>query len=276
MPRPHYSPSEIEIIRKHYGTTPMSSIEKLLPGRTSVSIMHKANRLGLKNDRTGKPLKHHSTKAWYFKEPTTRSSYWAGFIAADGCVFGGRMLQVFQSDRSVIERFAREIDYQGPVLHKNSPLSGRPNYYINVYSREMVSDLWQVFGIGPKKSLMLTGPVGLSHENALAFVTGYIDGDGSICRTANGRLALSLVGTRAFLSWVRGLMPTKGSLSNKPLSVGRIRGRHIVSALQWSPAQVILETLLSVSGIDDLRLPRKWDLINGPNNVTTTELHLAA
>ena len=48
--RSFWSESEIEILKKNYPLSTKKELMLLLPGRSSVSIGHKANRLGLKNE----------------------------------------------------------------------------------------------------------------------------------------------------------------------------------------------------------------------------------
>jgi hypothetical protein len=53
----------------------------------------------------------------YFSEPTIRNSYWAGFIAADGCLTRKGALRIALSikDREHLEKLKSELNFSGPI-----------------------------------------------------------------------------------------------------------------------------------------------------------------
>jgi hypothetical protein len=261
MPKPHWRNDEVDLLKSNYGVVETSALAKLLPLRCQHAIHQKASRLGLVGDRRRPSTKYRRTDHNYFARSGVHTPYWAGLIAADGCVHGGKMLQLFQSDEGVIRRFAEAVCYDGPIRHKSSPLSGRPNYSVTIYSRQMVADLLSRYGIGPAKSLTLQPPAQLGRENALAFITGYLDGDGSIC-LVNGKLTMSVVGTQPFLQWV-GRTLGGGRIRKKPKTTGRVVGKNDVWCLQatGSVAGRMLGELMSVSELAGLRMARKWDKV---------------
>jgi hypothetical protein len=84
---------------------------------------------------------------------------------------------------------------------------------------DMLADLKNNFNIVPRKSLILKPPKKLSFEHSLAFIIGYIDGDGSICKTVdkiekNNKvidkefIVLSICGTYEMLCWIKKFFDT--------------------------------------------------------------------
>jgi hypothetical protein len=104
----------------------------------------------------------------------------------------------------------------------------------------MLGDLWEIYGIGPRKTLTYQWP-SLSNATAATFLSGYIDGDGcvGVYRTprGNGFLSISLVGTPEFIEGAAAVVPAKGHIIRiarcKNLSDLRYSGRHAWDAGAW-------------------------------------------
>ena len=131
----------------------------------------------------------------FFAEDNEKSFYWAGFIAADGCIVKNSILFGIKStDANHLEKFLSDIesDYKVKIISKIDERPNFPNYITArccVTSIKMVEDLKR-FGIGPAKSLTYEmpdlNPVYLNH-----FIRGIIDGDGSI-----GKYGIQFCGTK--------------------------------------------------------------------------------
>lgn len=226
------------------------------------AISAKARSRGLKCNKSLANKKYSDTDEGYFDSLSPAACYWAGFIAADGCIGTGTMLQVYQSDKEHLVRFTSAINYTGPILERFSPLSYRSCWHVNVYSARIVDSLWRLFGVGRKKSLTLQPPPpGLTRDQQLAYVTGYLDGDGYIAISGAGHLTCGMVGTKLFLEWVRSVVGVPGCLVLKPKSTGLVVGKSDTYQLGWThgPARQVLDTLSAVHGTAGCRLPRKWE-----------------
>ena len=143
----------------------------------------------------------------YFSIPNLKNSYWAGFIAADGCVLtpdvGQRRLQIS----------LKSTDGEHLILLKSAVGAGIIREYshgiafratrITVVSNKICQDLEEMFKITPRKSLTLNPP-NLTGDLAHAFIAGYIDGDGCYKRSGN-RPTVMIRGTFAMLSWIAGV-----------------------------------------------------------------------
>lgn len=144
----------------------------------------------------------------YFAVPNLENSYWAGFIAADGCIYrrakGTRTLSIglqLKDKQHLINLKSRiGAGSLSDVKHYNE--NGRTYHSVTflVYSDKICNDLGSNFNIYPQKSLTLSPPT-LKGDLALAYIAGYIDGDGSYTRS-NNRPVISIVGTAEVLQWI--------------------------------------------------------------------------
>lgn len=109
------------------------------------------------------------------------ANYWAGFIAADGCVDKkGRIRFYLQlSDREHLEKFARFVGSD----HKINLNEERNRCSIEFVCRPMAEDL-EYWGIYPNKSLTYEPPAQYSNRH---FVRGLFDGDGTICESFSNK-----------------------------------------------------------------------------------------
>lgn len=158
----------------------------------------------------------------FFSEPNLENSYWAGFIAADGCVYhGGGKHKLSIALKSTDEEHLKSLQsiIGAGTLHRGWSYSKeRDKVYHNVryvlYSKTICSDLKRVFNVTERKSLTLEPPIGLKAVNALAFVAGYIDGDGSYTKSGT-RPILKIAGTRSMLEWIVRSVGFSGGWENR-------------------------------------------------------------
>lgn len=158
----------------------------------------------------------------FFSEVSTASSFRAGFIAADGCIYKNRVkIAIGEKDEEYLVAFCRDLGYQNKIYRRSPSITRdrfgvphitRPTLSIDVESGRMVNDLLRNFRITSRKSLTLTPPTGLDSACELAFLAGYIDGDGSITinRFAESRgnarpYIIHIVGTREVLEWAKSI-----------------------------------------------------------------------
>jgi hypothetical protein len=133
------------------------------------------------------------------------SCYWAGFIAADGCINTGRgsttlSIKISNKDYHLLERFLVDAKCNNKVLK----CKGQDQSRLVIRSKQWIKDLQEVFNIGPKKSMTYTFPNLMNEYMIKAFIIGYIDGDGSICFIGKDKyLKLSICGTIELCSWIK-------------------------------------------------------------------------
>lgn len=264
-------PMEDEVLRKHYGLVKIESLELLLPAHPRGSIYKRAQKLNLKGNPS-LAARRYEVDRTFFSSESLLSCYWAGFIAADGNIGKGNSVRITlaRKDRNHLEVFKNDVGYSGPIKDRVSrPTNKRPTRPVKPYScvviwgvAEWVDVLYRRYNITPRKSLTLQPPTSLRLWDALAFITGYIDGDGSIHWSPNhgGKIfRLKIVGTRRVLRWIyntfKNLIPRQqwrkvkiGLTNNYPsLTFGGQRAIRICQIL---------------NGIPQLpRLHRKWSRV---------------
>lgn len=149
----------------------------------------------------------------FFSEPNVLNSYYAGFIAADGCI---RSRQGEESkyltfglsikDKGWLERFAQDIEFDGPI--KEYTFRDRQYVRMCINSKQVCDDLEKNFNITPRKTATLIPPPLSDNKLIDAFICGYIDGDGAIYfsettkRNIQKKCAISIIGTYNLLEWI--------------------------------------------------------------------------
>jgi len=151
----------------------------------------------------------------FFSSDSPESFYWAGFIAADGCVklhnhkYKILYIGLGNVDSGHLCKFKSLINFSGNIhmYSKHSEISIRSDKIFDSLSR---------FNIVPRKSLILTFPEWIMENNLVNhFMRGYNDGDGSFFtqNLKNGKtikqLIFSLRGTKEFLSSYKNILEKK-------------------------------------------------------------------
>lgn len=153
-------------------------------------------------------LKYPDFKEDYFATPNLENSYWAGFIAADGCIHidqGYSVLTVSLKSEDVghLQKLQSSIG-GGTLTRKTIRLASTGKTYpydsFRLYAENICNDLTLNYNITPRKSLTLQPP-DLTGDCARAFIAGYIDGDGSYKRDRN-RPCLDVLGTYEMILWI--------------------------------------------------------------------------
>lgn len=198
----------------------------------------------------------------FFSKPNLLNSYWAGFIAADGCIYipkdnSQRLLQIrlAKLDRKHLEKFSEQLNFLGELGTKQKRKGSTEQTTINLSSDKICLDLKKNFNITPRKSLTLKPPKHLTKKQALAFIVGYIDGDGCIYN-ARKYLGLEIVGTKKMLFWIKcRLKSTKVNLKTNNVTVF---GKQYKFQMLGKKTEVLLAFL---NRINVPKLKRKWDKI---------------
>jgi hypothetical protein len=266
-----WRPEEDDILRANYGIVPIHNFIHLLPNRTPEAIqLHATRYLGLTASNIAIANLVH--RRWYqynesfFSTICPLVSYWAGFIAADGCVgspIGGIGIHLADKDRTHLEQLCLDMQFTRPVGYRPDRGRGGPQCELTICCLAMISDIWRNYGIGPRKSLTLTAPRHLDIDNTLAFIIGYIDGDGCIRhRKGEGRgrdyIALKILGTPDLLNWIADTFCIIAP-SIPPEARPRPTKYHIWTyEVAGHRVEHILNRLLS---IDVPKMARKWDIV---------------
>lgn len=123
----------------------------------------------------------------YFDVLNENSTYWLGFLYADGYVrlkngrSGSLKLKLKNTDKNHIEKFLNEIGSNHPI---KCGVDGRSNFCVtSVNSNRMVKRLFELGCINNKTFKMVLPD--LPQHLMKHFIRGYFDGDGSVSSVKN-------------------------------------------------------------------------------------------
>jgi hypothetical protein len=235
---------DIQYLKTNFGKIKASEIACIL-GRSYDAIHKKAQSLKLVGDK-GINRKY-SVNDKFFSVLDIKRGYWSGFIAADGCITNNYikiMLSIVDID--ILNQFKKDIEYTGPIYIDKK----RKRCSLEFRSKQMINDLNSIWNIRPKKSLVLGPPIqNIGKNNILAYIKGYIDGDGSIYKeNKRDYLRISIIGTIQLLTWIKENLNIRSSniMKNKNVYTLRYSGKY---------ANIIYNELFD---IDTFVLKRKW------------------
>lgn len=145
---------------------------------------------------------------------TEEKAYWLGFLYADGNVGTNSNIVSISLSRKDIEhlnKFNKFLKNTANVRKTITRTNNRDYETCNIavcdkHLKEQLISL----GCCPKKSLILKFPKReiFEKENLIYdFIRGYVDGDGCLTFSRNGRLALNIVGTYEFLQGIVDIFP---------------------------------------------------------------------
>lgn len=250
-----------DILRLSYGKLPREEIMSRLPGFSYNSIKNRAAVLDLQGNRPlvlsdarrGKGKKYQLNET-FFDEVGLLQSYWAGFIAADGCVSYKRnrlAIRLHVKDAEHLEKFREAVGYTGPTHKVAARGTSGPQVLLQCHSvHKWLANLREFYNITPRKSLTLKSP-DLDEKNAMAYIIGYIDGDGCVSKKS-----VQLIGTKEVLTWIKGWFdywaPIKRMANVRPFK------NYSLYSVGGKRAMSLLLTMLSVAVP---RLERKWSWI---------------
>lgn len=137
---------------------------------------------------------------------TTKSCYWAGFLAADGHVKKYHLgCELAIKDRQHLEKLRSFLCSNANIKERTRESFGKFHTYclVQFNSVKLVQDLETNFNITRNKSLSYRPPK-LPRNMTKHFIRGYIDGDGSIgWHNHSKTLRLNICsGSRELLQWI--------------------------------------------------------------------------
>lgn len=93
-----------------------------------------------------------------------------------------------------------DLKFTGQISEYN--YNNHPSARLIINSAKIASALQKRYNITPNKSLSLKPPKRLCGDKALAWIKGYIDGDGSIMEY-RGKYKINIIGTEQVLRWIQ-------------------------------------------------------------------------
>ncbi|KKM82018.1 hypothetical protein LCGC14_1323760 [marine sediment metagenome] len=230
-------------------------------GISHETVRYKLKKLGI----TNKPVRY-TCNDNYFQSDLPDVFYWAGFIAADGCVklnnkkYKQLSIGLSQKDHYQVEKFKKAIDFNGPV-HKITS-QGYDRSEISISSAQLFDDLSR-FNIVPRKSLIYMFPEWLiDHSLVNHFMRGYNDGDGSFYLSlSKGRtveqLYIALRGTKKFLTTYKQILEQNCKLRK---SDKKPRLNSGIYTLEYGGTRAVgqIRDFLYKGSDNNIRLDRKY------------------
>lgn len=263
----NWTTQEDNVLIQHYGISPRQLILDLLPGVSYVEIKNRAYKLNLTGNRSlvlrkarvGKGRKYKYDED-FFDDVNLISSYWAGFIAAEGNINDVRhriAIKLGDKDRKHLENFVTTVGYTGTIYQIAAKGRSKPQVllHINGASR-WVSSLRDNYCVTARKSLTLQPPIDLEEQNSIAFIIGYIDGRG--CISVDGD-SLQLVGTNDLLCWIKMWFDRWCPSMQRRMAVVRPSGMHFRYSISGKRSAYLLNKM---NLVDVPKLKRKWERIN--------------
>ncbi len=218
-----------------------------------------------------KRIPHYKAKRYYncdhnfFSKETEEAFYWAGFIAADGCVniHNQITLTLGIKDREHLEKFKQSLNADYLIrdrLVKNPSKNIHPSSTIKITSKTIINDLLK-FNIVPNKTKIYTLPEWIkNHPLRHHFIRGYNDGDGSFFWTNRNKktpkLKFSLLGTESFIHSVKDIIENDLQLTNGMKSVRLNKG---LTVLEYSGNNILRKLVDYLYKDSNLFLNRKKD-----------------
>jgi len=248
---PQWTQFELDVLEANINVIPYAELATLLHRRTVDAIKRRATLLGL--EKSGKRFPKREVNDYFFYEPSLLSCYWAGVIAADGCVRRvprtELIIGLHGRDLEHLRRFCADVGFDGQIAitSKNIAVARICAAY------RLVDDLERIFRIVPRKTLTLEPPL-VTGDLALAYSIGYIDGDGCWATADKNRnLRLIVVGTRSLLEWMVSLWSDHGANIGSPaLSFKRNVWRLTLTCAKAERVASLL------NNFELPRLERKW------------------
>lgn len=242
---------EDEILSRNYSKLSHKKIKNKFPNRSLSSITHRANRLKLTRTTGRERAKINDA---FFAIPNPNSAYWAGILAADGCIHSDRLvsLELQYQDRMEIFKLKHAISYDGNIFEKKN--KDKSFSRLSFVSKKIVKDLNKIYNLSQRKSLTLRPPNIKNQDIVRSFIRGYFDGDGSIF-LSNGKYRISFSGTKLFLNWIQSTL--NKYISN--LTQKTIVSNNGIYSLTYSGTQVslVLDWIYKYSNVWT-RLDRKY------------------
>jgi hypothetical protein len=161
----------------------------------------------------------------FFDELNEQSSYWLGFLYADGYVrmkdgkSGELKLKLKDTDKCHIEKFLKDIECDKPI---KCGVDGKSKFCsVTIYSNLLINRLFEL-GCVNNKTFKIEFPK-LNDKYLHHFIRGYFDGDGCICKVKNKWYQIAIAGNEGFIFSLKKFLLDKGILKINIYSSGKIK-----------------------------------------------------
>lgn len=245
-----------------------------LLGRPARAVISQARKQGICSRYVKPPKYTYDTS--FFSEVTLNTCYWSAILTTDGCISWrkGRptiIWSVAEKDKGHMELFKQTIRSTHPLnrhlarcqLSTKDTTKMHVNYTITLEgATEWTTDLARHFGVTHNKTLRCPPPNLPTLLHKLAYIRGYIDGDGTITHNpSDGVMGIGVCGVnREMIAWVREVVESMNlpkAKKARPALIFQASGENCYYYnVRGFRAAVLLELLRRVPVPN---LARKWN-----------------
>jgi len=243
--------------KKGFNTYQLAQKYKI--SQTAIYGLLKRYGISLRNMSQAKRVYEFNEKA--FDKLNSESSYWLGFIYADGYIHKKRnnlVIRVRKQDKLLLEKFNEFLKSSYPIKQINN--NGYPAVQISIKSKHLIERLYNL-GLHSPKSLNLKFPLFLDEEFYSDFIRGYFDGDGSISISKKhpSNISFTITSAEQFILEVQKILTKECQLNKTKLQ--KYPNTSIVSMRYCGKKQIkrIKRYLIRNGGF---YLPRKLGVID--------------
>ena len=188
MTKTKFTIEQENYVKENFGVLKVSEIAKNLSLKErSITYLCKKFNLKLSSEQKiailKQRIKKYSHNLNFFSEINNKSAYWAGFIAADGCIIGNRLkIKLKSTDEHHLYKFLKDLESNHVILHETGKRNETTTYVsaVLITSDQLTKDLLETYNISSNKSLTLIPP-NLNDDLFIdCFIKGIFDGDGTI------------------------------------------------------------------------------------------------
>lgn len=251
-----------QLLKKYKELQSYSKVAKYFNISTS-SVCYKLKKVGKNSPPVFHMVNHNA-----FDKNNKYVFYWAGFLAADGCVrlsenkYKTLLLGLSKTDYKFLEMFKEFVGFSGPIYEYRDSCS------VSIRS-DKIFDKLNKFNILPNKSLTYSVPDDIANSHLFShFLRGYFDGDGSVMHVGGKKLAISFCGTFQTIKVIHDAIKTNCKISyNK-----KITNRGNIFVIRYC-GNVICKKIYNFmyhGSSDKTRLERKYnkfmEILDGRND----------
>lgn len=216
-----YTEEELVYIKNNLNTKTCKEIGNIL-GRHPVGVQAAIKKYlnipkkPVHTNRQDVEFNHNTSK---LLNDSLESYYWLGFLAADGNLYKGKRCKyyrlsvgVHEKDIDHLQQFISFLEYTGTIIVRKKVRFHIIYLRINEEERNRLASL----SIVPNKSLSLKPPE-LNEQQNLAYIKGYIDGDGCVRLVGKYKnlISINILGTKEMLEWIAKVLNSTHRISCK-------------------------------------------------------------
>lgn len=224
-------------------------------------------------------VKRYGCNEKFFMLNNEYSLYWAGFIAADGCVrlqdkkYKQLAINLSIKDINHLYKFKNLIEFEGPV----QKCFGRYETAQVTISSDNIFDSLSRFNIVPRKTHVYRFPDWLiNHKMVNHFMRGYFDGDGcfsmQLLKDKNiPQLRCHVLGTKEFLTEYRDIIAKECNFNNKK----KIFYTKGICRLEYGGNSMVrkISKFLYNESNQNIRMNRKYNILHSEFVLSMPENH---